>query len=218
LEAVFMHTDAPAGFEPVQVVRSVRSSLAVPWWVTGGWAIDLAVGQVTRPHDDVDVVLLERDEHALRHLPDVGLQLVVGPGHQEQPWTADRRMLAGPDSVRLISPRLPVSTQVVFAAAVGTTWVYHRGKPTILRPLSEAGRVRYGIPYLAPEVVLTMKSMSVRDKDEHDFSSALPLLDRDQREWLQDSITRRWHGFRRRAGDPLAAMSDHPWTSRLITG
>jgi hypothetical protein len=212
-----MHTDVPAGFEPVQAVRSLLSSLTVPWWVTGGWAIDLAVGQVTRPHDDVDVVLLERDEHALRHLPGVGLQLVVGPDHHEQPWTSHRRLLAGPDSVCLISPRLPVPAQVLFAAAVGTTWVYHRGQPTILRPLSEAGQVRYGIPYLAPEVVLTMKALSERDKDEHDFCSVLPLLDQDQREWLQDAITRRWHGFRRRAGDPLAASSDHPWTSRLTT-
>jgi hypothetical protein len=212
-----MHTHVPAGFEPIEAVRSLLSSLTVPWWVTGGWAIDLAVGQVTRPHDDVDVVLLERDEHALRHLSGVGLQLVVGPAHQEQPWTAGRRMLAGPDSVRLISPRLPLPTQVLFAAAVGAAWVYHRGRPTILRPLSEAGQARYGIPYLAPEVVLTMKSMSGRDKDEHDFSSALPLLDRDQREWLHDAITRRWQGFRRRAGDGLAASGDHPWTSRLTT-
>ncbi len=212
-----MHTAAPAGFEPVQAVRSLLSSLTVPWWVTGGWAIDLAVGQVTRPHDDVDVVLLERDEHALRHLPGVGLQLIVGPDHQQQPWTSGRRILAGPDSIRLTSPRLPLPTQVLFTAAVGTTWVYHRGKPTILRPLSEAGQARFGIPYLAPEVVLTMKSMSERDKDEYDFSSALPLLDQDQREWLQDAITRRWHGFRRRAGDPGAASNDHPWTSRLTT-
>ena len=124
-------------------------------------------------------------------------------------------MLAGPDSIHLVSPRLPVRTQVLFAAAVGTTWVYHRGKPTILRPLSKAGQSRYGIPYLAPEVVLTMKSMSERDKDEQDFSSVLPLLDPDQREWLLDAITRRWRGFRRRAGDPLAGSSDHPWTSRL---
>jgi hypothetical protein len=211
-----MHTDVPAGFEPAQAVHSLLSSLTVPWWVTGGWAIDLAVGQVTRPHDDVDVVLLERDEHALRHLPGVSLQLVVGPDHQEQPWTAGRRMLAGPDSVRVTSPRLPIPTQVLFAAAVGTTWVYHRGRPTILRPLSAAGQARYGIPYLAPEVVLTMKSMSGRDKDEHDFSSALPLLDRDQREWLRDAITRRWQGFRRRTGDPLAAGTEHPWTSRLM--
>jgi hypothetical protein len=212
-----MHTDVPAGFEPVKAVRSLLSSLTVPWWVTGGWAIDLAVGQVTRPHDDVDVVLLERDEHALRHLPGVGLQLVVGPDHQEQSWTAGRRMLAGPDSVRLVSPRLPLPTQALFAAAVGTTWVYHRGKPTIVRPFSEAGQARYGIPYLAPEVVLALKSMSERGKDEHDFSSALPLLDRDQREWLQDAITRRWHGLHGRAGDGRAASSDHPWSSRLTT-
>ncbi len=74
---------------------------------------------------------------------------------------------------------------------MGSTQVYQRGKPTILRPLGEAGRARHGIPHLAPEVVLTMKPMSERDKDEHDFSSVLPLLDRDQRELLHDAINRR---------------------------
>jgi hypothetical protein len=74
-----MLNDTPTGFEPVLAVRSLLSDLTVPWWVAGGWAIDLAIGQVTRPHDDVDVVLLERDEHALRGLSGLHFQLVVGP-------------------------------------------------------------------------------------------------------------------------------------------
>jgi hypothetical protein len=211
-----MLNDTPTGFEPVLAVRSLLSDLTVPWWIAGGWAIDLAVGQVTRPHDDVDVVLLERDEHALRGLSGLHFQLVVGPDHQEQPWPTARRLLAGPDSIRLVSPELPLPTQVLFGAAIGTTWVYHRGKPTVTRSLSETSKQRYLIPYLAPEVVLTMKSMSERDKDTQDFEAALPRLDNSQREWLHDAITRRWRASRRRAGDPLADTSEHPWTTRLI--
>ena len=41
-----------AGFEPVHAVGSLLLALAAPWWITGGWAIDLAVGHVTRDHAD----------------------------------------------------------------------------------------------------------------------------------------------------------------------
>jgi Aminoglycoside-2''-adenylyltransferase len=46
--------------------KRLRHEHRVPWWITGGWAIDLAVAHVTRDHADVDVMMLERDEHALR--------------------------------------------------------------------------------------------------------------------------------------------------------
>ena len=62
-----MNRTSNAGFGPVLAVRSLLSDLTVPYWIAGGWAIDLAVGRVTRDHADVDVMLLERDEHALRH-------------------------------------------------------------------------------------------------------------------------------------------------------
>jgi hypothetical protein len=206
----------PYGFEPVLHVGSLLSDLSVPWWITGGWAIDLAVGQPTRPHDDVDVVLLERDEHALRtDLADVELQLTVGPDQQKQPWPTGRRLVAGPDSVRLISPRLSLPTQVLFGAAVGTTWVYHRGRPNITRSLAEATYRRHGVPFLAPEVVLSMKSISDRDKDQLDFETAVSVLDDGQRRWLSEAVTRRWRAHRRRLGDPQADSAEHPWAARL---
>jgi hypothetical protein len=51
--------------------RSVRPSegllwlsvLSVPWWVAGGWALDLYVGNQSRPHKDFDVGILRRDVH-----------------------------------------------------------------------------------------------------------------------------------------------------------
>ena len=67
-----MNSPGNAGFGPVLAVRSLLSALTVPYWIAGGWAIDLAVGRVTRDHADVDIMLLERDEHALRTDFDAG--------------------------------------------------------------------------------------------------------------------------------------------------
>ena len=60
-----MRTTSDSGFAAVSAACSLLSSLTVPYWIIGGWAIDLAVGRVTRDHADVDVMLLERDKHAL---------------------------------------------------------------------------------------------------------------------------------------------------------
>lgn len=41
--------------------RSGRSGGGAPWFF-GGWAVDLWVGRLTRPHDDIDVLVWRRDE------------------------------------------------------------------------------------------------------------------------------------------------------------
>jgi hypothetical protein len=32
-----------------------------PWWIAGGWAIDVFRGQTSRPHTDLDVGILRVD-------------------------------------------------------------------------------------------------------------------------------------------------------------
>jgi hypothetical protein len=46
--------------KPVEVQKWLRS-LSVPWWIAGGWALDLFLGQVTRPHAEIDVGIFRRD-------------------------------------------------------------------------------------------------------------------------------------------------------------
>ena len=87
-----MNTTHSAGFEPVHAVGSLLSGLTVPWWITGGWAVDLAAGHVTRDHADVNVMMLERDEHALRGLTGVDIQLIAD-GQPPGPWPAGRRLI-----------------------------------------------------------------------------------------------------------------------------
>ena len=47
-------------FAPLRAELEHVADLPVPWYVAGGWAIDLFVGQVTRDHQDVDLVIGRR--------------------------------------------------------------------------------------------------------------------------------------------------------------
>jgi Aminoglycoside-2''-adenylyltransferase len=169
-----MRTTSDSGFAAVSAACSFLSSLTVPYWIIGGWAIDLAVGRVTRDHADVDVMMLERDKHALWNDltgADVEPTGAPGPGH-----------------FVLHSDRLPLPTDVFLSRATGTSLVYRRGGRSVTRALAGITRCRDGIPYLAPEVVLLFKARSKAAKDQHDVEIALPLLDAGQRSWLDDTL------------------------------
>jgi hypothetical protein len=46
-------------------VAEAMSALRAPFYFSGGWAIDLHLGQVTREHHDVDVLIMRRDHLGL---------------------------------------------------------------------------------------------------------------------------------------------------------
>jgi Aminoglycoside-2''-adenylyltransferase len=47
-------------------VAAFFAMLPIPWWIAGGWAIDLFLGRQTRRHEDIDVLILRQDCHAAR--------------------------------------------------------------------------------------------------------------------------------------------------------
>ena len=231
-----MNTTHSAGFEPVHAVGSLLSGLTVPWWITGGWAIDLAVGHLTRDHADVNVMMLERDEHALRGLTGVDIQLVTD-GQPPGPWPAGRRLTAGPapgpkppaagpgrragDRLIVRGEDLPLPAEVIPASAVGALWVYKQGARIFARPLADITRYWHGIPSLAPEVVLLIKARPGLDRpdtdnDQRDFEAALPALNADQRSWLNDAIERPSR-LKEAIERPPRPPRQHRWTAELAT-
>ena len=65
-----------------EYLLSVVTHLRVPWWIARGWAVDLHIGTITRPHADVDVLVLDRN------LPAVGEALPAA--HAERPETGEK--------------------------------------------------------------------------------------------------------------------------------
>ncbi|MGW4562039.1 nucleotidyltransferase domain-containing protein [Streptomyces sp. NPDC004561] len=59
-----------------------------PWWIAGGYAIELAVGRELRPHGDLDVLVLRRDQPLAREmLSDWDMHVADPPGAGRfRPW------------------------------------------------------------------------------------------------------------------------------------
>jgi hypothetical protein len=183
-------------------VTALFATLPCPWCFCGGWAIDLFLGRQTRPHKDVDVAVLRRDQLLCRsHLQGQGWHLEVAADGGFLPW---------PDGVALESPLHavwckhdgfdPPFVEVLLNEVDGGRFVFRRNR-SITLPLDRAFlRSADGLPFLAPEVVLLYKS-SRAQQYEADFQAALPALGRLSRAWLKDSL-----GMLR---------PDHPWLESL---
>ncbi|MEU6247792.1 amino acid transporter [Glycomyces sp. NPDC047010] len=182
----------PAGaWDPPSLheIQALLAGLDAPWWIAGGWAIELAVGRPVRPHNDVDVLMLHRDHPAIQAvLPDWEWWAADPPGTL-RPWRPGEIL---PHHIHDIWCRPtadhPWSFQFMLDNADGDHWVSRRD-PRIRRPIPDIGRTTHdGLPYLAPEIQLFYKSKGPRPKDELDFKAALPILTPEQRQWLDSAI------------------------------
>jgi hypothetical protein len=165
-------------------------SFSLPWWIAGGWALDLFLDKVTRAHGDIDVGILRRDTvNACTTLceweifePHAGFLTLLDPG------------AAPSKGVNSLWCRRPSQHAWAFELMLdeggGDEWRFRRDI-SIRRPFERAiRRSTNGIPYLAPEIQLLYKSKSIRPKDQTDFDAVIGLLDKDARDWLRQSLAR----------------------------
>jgi Aminoglycoside-2''-adenylyltransferase len=188
-------------------VATFFAPLTVPWWIVGGWAIDLFLGRQTREHEDIDVLILRRVQQAVRTLFGAwDMQAALSPPRDEtwpfRPWRLDE--VLDPDIHDVWcrpTPTQPWAFQLMLADTHDDSWFFRRAS-TITRSIATIGCVNSnGIPYLAPEIQLLYKAKGLRPKDEADFAQALPMLTEERRYWLRSALAE--------------AHPDHPWLERL---
>jgi hypothetical protein len=64
--------------EVLAAIAPLMRGFNAPWCVAGGWALDLFLGRITRPHGDLELAIFRQDQHLLRqHLRDWIFQKVV---------------------------------------------------------------------------------------------------------------------------------------------
>ena len=62
----------------LEILRCLESS-SIEVWLDGGWGVDALVGEQTRPHNDLDIVVREADVPRLRSmLADEGFREIEG--------------------------------------------------------------------------------------------------------------------------------------------
>jgi hypothetical protein len=178
-----------------------------PWWIAGGWAIDLFVGHQTRMHSDTDVLVLRRDQLAVQAaLPGWDLHAADPPGTLRRWQRAEKLPQAVHDIWCRPGMDNPWVLQLMLAESDSERqrWIFRRDA-RIRRSVSRLGlRTPNGVPYVAPEVQLLYKAKARRPKDEQDFESSRHLLAPAARTWLRSRLDS-WE-----PGNPWVARIDDP--------
>jgi hypothetical protein len=182
-------------------VAAVLADFPRPWFIAGGWAIDLFAGRKTRDHEDVDVGILRRDQRALREfLVDRDFEKVEKGRRAPWPQTQQLNIPVHEVCARRLDG-MPRQIEFLFSEARDEQWVFRRDA-RIERPLSEAIRVtRFRVPYLDPAIVLLFKAKDPKPKDVADFELLRPNLGVSDCLWLRAALE--------------TAQAGHPWIARL---
>jgi Aminoglycoside-2''-adenylyltransferase len=188
--------------EVLEVARAM-SRLRAPFWLSGGWAIDLFLGRVTRAHHDVDTLVLRRD-HLLLHrgLKGYSLKKIIPHPDGMPPnrgtiveWQQGERLELPVHQINAYrADEMEPAFQVMLGESSGGEWIFRRN-PKVRMPCKRIGfHPLWGLPYLAPEIVLLFKAKHLEERDQIDFKNALPLLNTDARRWLHDALKRTHRG------------------------
>ncbi|HUQ43448.1 MAG TPA: hypothetical protein VM451_03430 [Candidatus Limnocylindria bacterium] len=179
--------------------REVEERLAgldVPWWIVGGWAVEAFTG-VAREHEDIDVAFFRADLGGVHAHLSPELCIWSNLSGTIRPLRTLDELLDG--ARQLWVRRDGVSPWLMDLAATphdGETWISPRD-PSVRRPLEAATfTAADGIRYLQPDLVLFMKALLARPKDDGDLETILPRLDPERRAWLAETIERVHPGHR----------------------
>jgi GrpB-like predicted nucleotidyltransferase (UPF0157 family) len=192
------------GFNPLQQVTNELADFPHPWYISSGWALDLFLGQVTRVHQDVDVVLPRIHQLDLQaYMLERGWQFVTPLQGRLEPWPLHMRIELPRHQIH--AHRHGAFIDFLLTDIEYGVWRYRRD-PTIVQTVERmvmCGALQ--ISFLAPELVLLFKSKNTGDQprpqDQSDFDRVLSHLSPDRRAWL------RW---------ALSVLEpDHPWLEQL---
>lgn len=164
------------------------SAVSSPWWIAGGWALDLYLGKVTRAHKDLDIGIFRQDVAMV-------VPALSGWEFFEAKDGALTQLVEGQ------VPRAEVNSlwckranaaawelELMLDGCDGEFWVFRRDLRIQYPRSSAIRRNAEGIAYLAPEIQLLYKAREPRAQDQADFDNVAPHLNQDARTWLRESL------------------------------
>jgi hypothetical protein len=174
---------------PLEVKR-LLGPVSAPWWIAGGYALDMFLGHETRKHAGTDIAILRSDQKAILEalrkwdvqivhngelIPLKTGEAVAAPEHH-QLWVREKR-------------DAPWRMEVFLEHSDGKRWSYRRNDHIGLNVADLGGRDANDTPFIRPEVMLLYKSNAPRPVDETDFLYALPRLNAAQKAWLSATVS-----------------------------
>jgi hypothetical protein len=197
----FMGGEGLGSWSPLPLSDTVElfSGYRGRWWIAGGWALELFVGEPWREHEDTDVGILRQEAGLIRqYLAFWDIQ--VAAAGELSPWDGsipsselnENNLWCRP------TPKDPWTMDLTVSDGDAVYWTFRRDRAVRI-PWGDAVVVNTaGVPYLAPELQLLFKSKHLRSKDTVDARYVIPRLDDARRDWLGEHLS-----------------TDHPWRGLL---
>jgi hypothetical protein len=187
--------EAWEAWTPAEAAHRIAGA-GVTWWVVGGWAIDLFLGEQTREHEDLEIAVLQKDFPTLRqHLGSleffaVGSGQIISLANQaEVPEEFHQRWALEPAAAKW-------RVDLMLQPGDGEEWVFRRDESITAPRASIVALSADGIPFELPQGVLLYKAKAARPKDEADFVACLPHMSAADRRWLAQALTHAHPGHR----------------------
>jgi hypothetical protein len=176
-------------WRPEQVAR-LLAALRVPWYVAGGWALELFLGGGHREHDDLEIAAPNsRFDEVVKALGALEIFLITDRT-EATPLAEARGRFFDTHQTWVREPATGFWRFDVFREpSDGDTWICRR-EPKLRMPYARLIEwTDDGIPYGRPEVILLMKAKhSKLEKNHRDLDATLPRLDGERRAWLRDAV------------------------------
>src|SRR5258707_11324394 len=156
----------------------VLHSLRRPWFVAGGWAIDLFLGRETRNHQDIHIAIFREDQLELRrHLANWKWEKAVNG--TLVCWESNEWLELPIHEVCARSGEHQL--QFLCHERRKDLWLYQEDQ-SITRPIAHF-RHQSGLPIFPPEITLLYKSQSPSERDLTDLRQVWPRLNSEARGW-----------------------------------
>ncbi|KGP73452.1 nucleotidyltransferase domain-containing protein [Pontibacillus yanchengensis] len=178
----------------VSEVNEVFSKIPINWCIAGGWALDIHMGEETREHKDIDVIIFREDQQVLYKYLYGAWDLYKAENGKLEAWIQGEYLCSKHDIWVSKDANSSWAFQIMLVDTENDEWIYQREK-SIRASIEEIiHESQDGIPYIKPEIQLLYKAGSsiIRNKDFQDFQTILPFLDAREKKWLRDAINKQF--------------------------
>ena len=158
-----------------------------PWFIAGGWSIDLGIGKITREHEDMDICIFRENIVAiLTYFTEWDINVTI-PGESRLEKVTTIRDTESPRyCLHLTKDQQFI--EILLTDNVDGQIPYRRDYSIEISHEDFVRTDDAGRNYIAPELQLLYKASSCRPKDQLDFENFLPMMSYKQREWLRVAL------------------------------
>jgi hypothetical protein len=159
-----------------------------PWFIAGGWCIDLGIDEITREHEDIDICIFrEHAETILQYFNDWDIYVAIpGEARLERCLTVDD----------LTRPRYGLHLhkedhfiEILLTDRSEAKILFRKNHRIWMDEKQFVREDTLGRRFVAPEWQLLFKAKEGRAKDEEDFQSTLPYMTTEQKQWLSSALS-----------------------------